>query len=163
MLVPLSASEVDYPPWAIVVMILGAGGLGGGIWAIVAKGWGAFKGISEILLVLRGNPGGNGTRKTEPLVDVVDGMAIQIETVRAEQATYKEEHTSEVAGVKAEVARLSAQMGDFQLDLTAVQDQVTPNGGNTDRLADRVVRLENAQTGQVDRESVRDGEAARPS
>lgn len=139
----------SYPWWYIVIVVVGAGGLGGGIWAMLSKGWKTVKGVTEILTVLRGKPGGDGTRKIEPLVDTVDGMAVQIETVRAEQATYKEEHTAEVSGVKAEVARLSKQMEDFKGDLAEVQLQVTPNGGDTDRLADRVVRLETTQALQV--------------
>lgn len=43
---------------------------------------------------------------------------------------------------KAAVPSIPARVTDLEAGLADVQKQVTPNGGNTKRLGDRVVRLE---------------------
>lgn len=133
------ATETSYPWWFILVFVFGAGGLGTIIYQIVSKGWKAFNGVMELLVVFRGQPGGSGRREVKPLVDVVDGMK---ET---------QDHMLVTQGeIVATLQTMRGHMETISLEQANLRLEVTPNGGNTDRLGDQVLRTGRALQEHID-------------
>jgi hypothetical protein len=139
----IAAAEPSYYfPLFLVVGLLGAGGFGSGVWAIIRHVFNRQRGLNELLMVLRGDEGGSGRRSVPPLVDVVDKLVKTTERIEATQVSSQHaytatlaEHTEALKGLKLAHERALA-------DILVINRQITPNGGNTNSLGDRIVRTE---------------------
>jgi hypothetical protein len=135
----------SYPLWYLVVAVGGAGGFGTLIWKIVDRVFTNWKGVNELLVVLRGEEGGNGKRAVPPLVNLVDTLTETVEAlgikVDGVMATQTEQSATQRLHGEA-LTGLSLASQERSNELLALRAEITPNGGNTNSFGDRMVRVE---------------------